>query len=191
MELLGNLPYLLRPQYSDARQEAVVLVVVGHNDVAPLLLRQDKLHIVLDVGSRLNESGINVAGREVDDVETVLQLAHYADNLLVRLLFLIDGNQLSHAERRNIEFLACQREQVVQAVCVLLVAGVTAVASHKDIGVYEYVVRIEFECLLRHRSEYEIGELGLLLFREFIHLASHPDTEQEVNEFLTLESVLL
>ena len=81
--------------------------------------------------------------------------------------------------------------QRCQAVCILLVASVTAVASHKDVGVYEYVVRIEFECLLRHRSEYEIGELGLLLFREFIHLACHPDTEQEVNEFLTLESVLL
>ena len=79
----------------------------------------------------------------------------------------------------------------MQTFGILLVASITAVASHEDIGVHEDVVGIEFECLLRHRSEYEVRELGLLLFREFVQLASHPNTEQEVNEFLTLESVLL
>ena len=149
------------------------------------------LHIVLDVGTRLNESGIDVAGREVDDAEAVLKLAHHTGNLLIRFLvslhetlvsladssLLIDGNQLSHAERRDIELLARQREEVVQTVCILLVAGVAAVASHKDVGVHEDVVGVEFECLLRHRSECEVGELGLLLFREFVNLASHPDAE--------------
>ena len=188
---MGYLPYHLRAQHGDAWQEAVVLVIVGHDDVAFLLLRQHELHIVLDVGTRLNEGGIDVTGREVDDVEAVLQLAHHADNLLVRFLFLIDGNQLRNAERRDIELLARQCEQVVQTVGILLVTGVTTVASHEDVGVHEDVVRVEFECLLRHRSEYEVRKLSPLLFREFVHLASHPDTEQEVNEFLTLESVLL
>ena len=115
--------------------------------------------------------------REVDDVEAMLQLAYHAGNLLVRFLFLIDGNQLRDTERRDIEFLARQCEQVVQTVGILLIAGFAAVASNEDIGVHEYVIGIEFECLLCHRSEYEVRELSLLLFCEFVNLARHPNTE--------------
>ncbi len=64
--LLGDLSYLLRPQHGDARQKAVIHVVVGHDDVALLLLRQHKLHIILYVGSCFNESSINVTGYEIE-----------------------------------------------------------------------------------------------------------------------------
>ena len=61
-----------------------------------------------------------------------------------------------------------EREQVVQTIGILLVASIAAVASHEYVGVHEYMIRIEFECLLRHHSESEVGELGLLLFRKFV-----------------------
>ena len=81
--LLRNFPYLLWAQHGDALQEAVVLVIIGHDDVALLLLRQHKLHVVLDVSSRFNESGIDVVGREVDDIKAVLKLVYHIGNLFV------------------------------------------------------------------------------------------------------------
>ena len=191
MGLLRYLPYLLWPQHGDTWQETVIFIVVGHDDVALLLLRQHKLHVVLNVGSRLNKSGINVLSREVYDVEAVLQLTHHAGNLFVRFLFLIDGDELRDTKRRDIEFLARQREQVVQTVGILLVANIAAVTSHEDVGVHEDVIGIEIEGLLRHFSECEVGELGLLLFCEFVYFACNPNAEQEIHEFLTLESILL
>ena len=189
--LFRNLPYLGWTENLNALQETVVPVIVGHYDVALLLLRQHKLHIILNVGSRFLESGINVASSEVDDVEAVLQVAHHMGNLLVRFLLLIDGNELYHAERRDVKPLARQRKQVAQTVVVLLELCVTAVAANEHVGIYEDVIGVEEKGTFRHRLECKIRELCLFLFGEFVHLAGHPHAEQEVDEFLAFQSILL
>ena len=74
---------------------------------ALLLLRQHELYIIFDVTTSLDKSGIDVAGCKVDDVEALLQVAHDADYLVV--LLLERGDELRHAERRNVELLARQR----------------------------------------------------------------------------------
>ena len=79
----------------------------------------------------------------------------------------------------------------MQTIAVGLETGIAALGTDEHGGVHKNVVGIEFECLLRHCSECEVGELGLFLFREFVHLARHPDAKQEVNKFFTLKSVLL
>jgi hypothetical protein len=51
-----------------------------------LFPRQHVLHIVLNVATVFDKSGIDVACRKVDDRETVLQVADDADYLIVLLL---------------------------------------------------------------------------------------------------------
>jgi len=98
---------------------------------------------------------------------------------------------LRHAERRDVEPLARQREQVAQTVIVLLELCIAAVATDQYVGVNKDVVGIERKSLFRHRSENQIGELCLFFFGEFTHLPGHPHAEQEVYEFPTLQTVLL
>ena len=68
---------------------------------------------------------------------------------------------------------------------------IAAVAANEYVGVHEDVIGIERKGSFRHRSESQIGELCLFFFRELVHFPGHPHAEQEVNEFLTLQSVLL
>ena len=51
--------YFSRTEHLNAWHHAVVLIVVGYNDSAFLLLGQNKLHVVLNVGSGLDEGGID------------------------------------------------------------------------------------------------------------------------------------
>ncbi len=69
---IWNSPYALRSDGADVQQQAVILVIVCNDKTALLLHGQHVLHVVLDVGSCLNEGCVDVAIGEVDDVETVL-----------------------------------------------------------------------------------------------------------------------
>ena len=82
MGLLRYRPYFIWLDDTDVVEKPVVLVVVCNDDAAFLLSRQHELHIVLNVATSLDQSGVNVAGCKVDDVEAVLQVAHDADNSL-------------------------------------------------------------------------------------------------------------
>ena len=173
-----------------AQQEAVVLVVVGDDDAAFLLSGQHELHIVLDVGSRLVEGSVDVLHREVDDGEAVLQLADDCAYLFIRLMLLIDGNELRHAERRDVEPFAHDGVEVVQAVAVGLVAGIAAVGPDEHVSIHEYVVGViclDLSCHSR-RSEYQMRELLLLLSGEQVEVARHPHAYLCVHEFLVLQS---
>ena len=172
-------------------QEAVVLVVVGDDDSAFLLHGQHILHIVLDVGTRLVQCLVDVLGSEVDNVEAVPQLADDAAYFFVGLFLLIDGDELRHAECRDIKFLAVQRVQVMQAGRILLVTRVSAVAADEYVRVNEDVVRVDRLCRFLHRSECQMGELFLFLSGEQVEVACHPHAQLEVYDLLVLQSRLL
>ena len=81
--LLWNLPDFGWTKNLNALQEPIVLVVVRHDYVTFLLLCQHELHVVLNIGSRLFKCRINILGSKVDDVETVLQVAHHMGDFFV------------------------------------------------------------------------------------------------------------
>ena len=135
---------------ADVLQKAVVLEVVCDDDDALLLPGQHELHVVLNVDTRLNEGGVNVAVGEINDVEAVLQFANHVDDFLVALFLLIDRNKLRHAKRRDIKALAGERIEVMQTVVVALETRVAAVSTDEDVGVHEDVVRVEGGGLLCH-----------------------------------------
>ena len=72
VELLRDRPDALRLYDAKIEEQTVVFEVVSNDDAALLLPRQHILHIILNVAIGLNESSINVAGYEIDDVEAVL-----------------------------------------------------------------------------------------------------------------------
>ena len=191
--LPGNRPNLRWLDNLCAQQEAVVLVVVGDDDAALLFASQHKLNVVLDVGSRLVEGSVDVLHREVDDGEAVLQLADDCAYLFIRLMLLIDGNELRHAERRDVEPFAHYGVEVVQAVAVGLVAGIAAVGPDEHVSIHEYVVGVvclDLSCHSR-RSEYQMWELLFLLGGEQVEVARHPHAYLCVHEFFVLQSRLL
>ena len=190
-ELLRYRPYFIWFDDTDVVEKTVVLIVVCNNDAAFLLPRQHELHVILDVGASLCEGSIDITVGEVDDIEAVLQVAHDADYFFVFLFFLEHGDKLRHAERRDVELLACQRVEVMQTVRVLLETGVAAITTNEDVGVYEDVVVIEWTLLARHRSEYQVWELFLLLLGERVCPASGPEVHEIVYELLACQSVLL
>ena len=188
-DLSWQTPYFCRTEHLNAWHHAVVLVVVGYDDAAFLFLGQDKLHIVLDVCPCLNEGGINILACEVDDHEAVLQVADDVGNFLVCPFLLIGGDELRHAERRDIEPFASQRIEVVQAVGIFLESGVAAISAYKYVGVHEYVVRVE--TLFCHGSECQMREHFLFVISQGVNPTGHPDSDEGVNELLTGQSVLL
>ena len=152
--LLRNRSYALWLNDADVKEEAVVLEVVRDDDVALLFPCQHILHVVLNVATVLDKSGVDVAGGEVDDGEAVLQVTDDADNLVVALLFLEHGDELRHAERRDVEPFAREGVEIVQTVGILLEPGIATVATHEDIGVHEDVVWVKVARLVSHGSEH-------------------------------------
>ena len=165
LNLSGYRPYLRGLDNLCAQQEAVVLVVVGDDDAALLLAGQHELHVVLDVGTRLVERSVDVLHREVDDGEAVLQLADNGAYLFIRLVLLIDGDELRHAERRDVEPLAHDGVEVVQTIAVGLVAGIAAVGPDEHVGIHEYVVGIVCLDLSCHCRQIRIPDAGIASFR--------------------------
>jgi len=175
------------------QQKAVVLVVVGDDNATLLLAGQYKLNIILYVDSRLTKCCINVLHREINDGKAVLKLTNYGTYLLICLALLIDGDKLRHAEARDVESLAHDGVEVVQAVIVCLVSRFTAIGTNKNVGIYKYVVGIiclDLSCHACH-SKYQVRKLLLLLSSEQVDVASHPHAYLSVYKFLILQSSLL
>ena len=138
--LLRDCPYALRSDGADVQQQAVILVIVSNDEAALLLHGQHVLHVVLDVGSCLDEGSFNVAVGEVYNIEAVLQVADDAHYLVVLFLLLEHGEELRYAECRDVEPLTREGIEIVQTVGVLLEPGIATIATHEDIGVHEDVV---------------------------------------------------
>ena len=101
--LSGYRPYFRGLDNLCAQKETVVLVVVGDDDAALLLAGQHKLDVVFDVSSRLVECSVEILHREIDDGETVLKVTDDGAYLVVGFTLLIDGDELRHAECRDVE----------------------------------------------------------------------------------------
>ena len=177
--------------YSQLLQKAVVLEVVSDDDAALLLTRQHILHIVLNVTTILNNSSVNIACSKVDDREMVLQVADYAHYLVVLPLLLEHGDKLRHAECRDIEPLAREGVKIVQTIGILLEPGIATVATHEHVGVHKDVVWVKVARLVSHGSEYQMWELLLFLFGQYVHPTGCPHANEVIYELSACQSVLL
>ena len=189
--LLRNGSYALWLDDADVEEETIVLEIVRDDDVALLFPCQHILHIVLNVATVLDKSGIDVAGGEVYDGEAVLQVADNAHYLVVLPLLLEHGDELRHAECRDVEPFARERVKIVQTIGILLEPGVATVATHEHVGVHKDVVGVKVARLVSHGSEYQMWELLLLLIGQYVRPTGCPHANEVIYELSACQSVLL
>ena len=79
----------------------------------------------------------------------------------------------------------------MQTVNILLEPGVATIATHKDIGVYENVVWVNTARLVSHTSEYQMWELLLFLFSQYVRPTGGPYANKVIYELLTCQPILL